>query len=246
MRIEMKAFFASMMVGATLLAAPAFAIDQIRLGNGELVEGTILNDVPNRHVDIRLSNGRVQRFQKTEVASIERDVPSSKDSSMRGSESRGWVSLLLGGHVNMNQSAGTVNPMNFMFGFKAGVHTANLDFARLSFAISYDYVNQSTPFGVISVSSSYHDLNLQGLLTRVGGSGLYLGPNLGLAMFSNSNAFSPVGSSSMSSNFEFGVGAGYELFVSPSFAIGPDLRYEHIFTVERNAFKFALQGSFQF
>ena len=32
----------------------AFAIDQVILKNGSIVEGKVLSDVPNRHVDIQL------------------------------------------------------------------------------------------------------------------------------------------------------------------------------------------------
>ncbi len=233
-------------VGIVFGIGQAYAIDQVILRDGRVVEGTVLNDVPNRYVDIRLSTGRTERFQKSDVASVERDVPSSNDRSMRGAESKGWISLLLGGHFNPTQNLGGGTIMDFMFGAKAGFHAMNLDFGRLSFALSYDYVSQSTPAGFVSVNQDFHDLNVQVLMTRLGGSGFYLGPNIGLAMFTNNTGFGGGGVNNMSSYFEFGVGAGYEIFVSPSFAIGPDLRYEHISTVQRDAIKFALQGSFQF
>jgi hypothetical protein len=165
---------------------------------------------------------------------------------MRGSESKGWISLLLGGHFNPTQNLGGGTTMDFMFGAKAGFHATNFDFGRLSFALSYDYVSASSAAGFISLNQDFHDLNVQVLMTRLGGSGFYLGPNIGLAMFTNNAGFGGAGVNNMSSYFEFGIGAGYEIFVSPSFAIGPDLRYEHISTVQRDAIKFALQGSFQF
>jgi hypothetical protein len=234
------------LTGVQFWMGQAFAIDQVILTNGRVVEGTVLNDVPNRYVDIRLSTGRTERFQRTEVASVERDVPSSNDRSMKGAESKGWISLLLGGHFNPTQNLGGGTTMDFMFGAKAGFHATNLDFGRLSFALSYDYVSASAAAGFISLNQDFHDLNVQVLMTRLGGSGFYLGPNIGLAMFASSAGFGGAGVSNMSSYFEFGVGAGYEIFVSPSFAIGPELRYESISTVQRDAIKFALQGGFHF
>jgi hypothetical protein len=241
-----RALVAIGIAGAQFVFTQAHAIDQVILKDGRVIEGTVLNDVPNRHVDIRLATGRTERFQKTEVASVERDVPSGSDRSMKGAESKGWISLLLGGHFNPTQNSGGGTTMDFMFGAKAGFHAVNLDFGRLSFALSYDYVNASSSAGFFTVSQSFHDLNAQVLMTRLGGSGFYLGPNIGLAMFTNNAGFGGTGVNNMSSYFEFGIGTGYEIFVSPGFAIGPDLRYEHISTVQRDAIKFALQGSFQF
>ncbi|MBU6155157.1 MAG: hypothetical protein KGP28_12710 [Bdellovibrionales bacterium] len=224
----------------------AYAIDQVILNDGRVVEGTVLNDVPNRHVDIRLSNGRTERYSKNDVAAVERDVPSGKDGSMKGSESKGWVSLLLGGHINASQGMNNGMMMDLMFGAKVGINAAHLDFARLAFALSYDYVSAPANAGFISINRDFHDINVQALLTRLGGSGFYAGPNVGLAMFSANSGFGGGGFSNMTSHFEFGFGAGYEFFVSPGFAIGPDFRYEDIATIQRSAFKFALQGSFQF
>jgi hypothetical protein len=234
------------MTSFCLFQGSAFAIDQVLLTNGRLVEGTVLNDVPNRHVDIRLSNGRTERFQKSEVARVERDVPSSNDRSMLGNESKGWASLLLGGHVNPSMNAGAGMMMDFMFGAKVGINAASLDFARLAFALSYDYTSSSAAAGFVTLSQDFHDLNVQALLTRIGGSGFYAGPNIGLAMFTGAAGFGGAGFSNMNSYFEFGFGAGYEIFVSQGFAIGPDLRYEEITTIQRSALKFGLQGSFQF
>jgi hypothetical protein len=230
-----------------LMVSPAFAIDQVILNDGRVIEGTVLNDVPNRHVDIRLGSGRTERFPKSEVARVERDVPSERDRSLLGNESKGWFSLLLGGHIDPTQNMTTTGTMmDFMFGAKIGINGASLDFGRLAFALSYDYVSRAQGGSFVAVNQDFHDLNVQALLTRLGGSGFYLGPNVGLAMFSGSVGFGGSGVNNFNSYFEFGAGVGYEIFVSPRFAIGPDLRFEHVSTIQRNALKFAVQGSFQF
>jgi len=238
--------FGLILVGLGFFLQPAFAIDQVILQDGRTIEGTVLNDVPNRHVDIRLSNGRTQRFQKSEVALVERDVPSSNDRSMLGNQSKAWISILAGGYTSLTNSTSGANSIFFDFGAKIGFNAANLDFGWFACALSYDYVSQSSSTTIFTATQNYHDLNAQLLLTRVGGSGFYVGPNAGIAIFSVGATGLGVGASTSTSYIEAGAQAGYDLFLSPSFSIGPDVRYEHIFTIEGNVLKFALQAGLHF
>jgi hypothetical protein len=240
-------------IGAILMTvgAEAFAIDQVTLSNGQVIEGTVLNDIPGRHVDLRLINGQTRRYQRAEVSGVERDVPSTSDRSVLGNESNAWFSVLGGGYLNLinpNSGLTAANSLLFDFGAKFGMNLSNLDFAWLAFALSYDYVadpnNSSTGFAVNS-SRAYHDLNLQMLFTRVGQSGFYFGPTGGLALFPSNGSLAGTGSAA-NSYFEVGAVGGYDFFFSRSFSIGPDVRYQHIFTSDANILKFALQLGLHF
>ena len=249
----MKTRLLSLGMGILMFAGVnAFAIDQVTLSNGQVVEGTVLNDVPGRHVDIRLINGQTRRYQQAEVSGVERDVPSTSDRSVLGNESNAWFSVLGGGYLNLmnSTSAGTSsgNSLLLDFGAKFGMNFSNLDFAWLAFALGYDYVADSTNTSsgfAVAQSRSYHDLNLQILLTRVGQSGFYFGPTGGIAIMPSNGSLYPATSSSMT-YFEVGAVGGYDFFFSKSFSIGPDVRYQHIFTSDANVLKFALQLGLHF
>lgn len=229
-------------LAVTFLASPAFAIDQVKLNNGQTVEGTVLNDIPNRYVDIRLINGDTKRFEKSEVASVERDVPSRKDRDQFGNQSLGFVALNAGGYYNLDNPAN--NNVLFDYGVKAGFVTGASGDTKIGFALSYDRNSRSfNAFGV-GATTVYNDLNLQMLFMRLANSGFYFGPNVGLAIFSTSYDSGAPGYSN--SNFEVGASAGYEAYLTDSFSIGPDVRYEHVFgdsPTKLNALKFTLQGT---
>lgn len=220
----------------------AFAIDQLTLTNGQIVQGKVLNDVPNRYVDIELLNGNTKRFERSEVTSVDRDVPNrSKDREMYGNQSNGFASVLLGGYDNLASNYNNPNKVLFDYGVKLGMTTSQMDSGgRLGFALSFDRVSQSSG----SLTAAYNDLNVQMLMMRIANGGLYLGPNVGLAITSLSDSS---GNSITQTDFEAGFGIGYEAYLSDSFSIGPDVRYEHIFsTFPANVIKFALAGSLHF
>jgi hypothetical protein len=164
---------------------------------------------------------------------------------------------LAGGYLNFASSStgGTTgNSLLFDFGAKFGIHVSNLDFSWLSFALGYDYVSDSSSgtSGLgLAPSRSYHDLNLQALLTRIGETGFYLGPAGGLVIVPSSSIAYP-GTSSSTSYFEAGAVGGYEYFFSRSFSIGPDVRFQHLFTSDvlstapANVLKFTLQLGLHF
>jgi hypothetical protein len=226
---------------AGFLTTPAFAIDQVTLNNGQVVEGTVLNDIPNRYVDIRLINGDTKRFQKTEVASVDRDVPSRKDRDQFGNQSRGFVSVNLGGFYGLNNGSSNNNVL-FDYGAKFGVITGQLGESKLAFTLGYDRASTS----VGSTTTAYNDLNLQMLLMRIGNSGFYFGPNIGLSIISFSTDILGTSFSSSTTNFEAGAGAGYEVYFSDGFSIGPDVRYEYVFGNKISELKFTLAGAIHF
>ena len=222
---------------AGFLSSQAFAIDQITLNNGQVVEGTVLSDVPNLYVDIRLVGGDTKRFQKSEVASVDRDVPSRKDKDALGNQSSGFISLLAGGAYHLDTTIN--NSVYFDYGIKAGILAGQLGESKFGFTLSYDRFSQTTA----GITAASNDLNLQLLLMRLNNGGLYFGPNLGLNIATLS-----YGSASLSdSRFEIGAGFGYEFFMTDGFSIGPDVRYEHVFSsFANNVLKFALAGNFHF
>ncbi len=223
------------------LVESAFAIDQLTLINGQIVEGTVLNDVPGRHLDIRLINGQTKRYRHSDISSVDRDVPSDSDQAVVGNDNTAWFSVLLGGYLNltaMNNAASLAtnsgSDLLFNFGVKFGFIASRFDFANLGFALSYDYVfdsnNNNNQF--FFVSRSYHDLNVQALLTRMGQTGFYFGPTLGFAIFPQQNqlGISPMNQNQATSLFQAGAVAGCEFFASKSLSIGPDVRFQHLFS----------------
>ncbi len=197
----------------------AFAIDQVILKNGAIIEGKVLADVPNRHVDIQLVNGNKKRFQQTEVASVERDVPSNVDKSMSGSTSEFYFGPQLGLNFGLN----TGGTSDFSWGARFGANATQLsDFAKLAFGLSFMHL-QST---VSNVTGSDNQIMVQILFRKVGNTGFYFGPELGLDFAS----ISVTGSSASITGtaFTFGADLGYDYYVSSGFSFGPDVRYEHI------------------
>ena len=227
----------------------AFAIDQVTLTNGQIFEGTVLNDVPNRHVDLRMINGKTKRFQRGEIAGVERDVPSTSDRSLRGNQSGMSFSGFGGGYANLNS---TTNQVVFDMGVKAAINASNLDFAWLTFGLSYDYISNLTPGAMAGAGTSMHDLNAQVLFTRIGNSGFYGGAIGGLVITSLGSLYATPGVSTSTTRFQIGADAGYDFFVSDSFSLGPEVRFEHLLpssttgvsTTDSNFVKFFLTLSY--
>jgi hypothetical protein len=237
---------------AGFFALPAFAIDQVRLTNGQVVEGTVLNDMTNMYVDIRLVNGDTKRIPHAEVASVDRDVPSRKDRDITGNTSLGFVSVNLGGfYVTDNVPD---NKVLFDYGIKAGVVTGQMGDTKIGFALSWDRVSQSYDYGEgTSATSSVNDISLQMLFMRIANTGFYFGPSIGLDIakgsYSSADPSSGISYNASESDTYFAAGAqaGYDVYLTDTFSVGPEVRYEHIFgTAKTNLIKFTLDGSFHF
>lgn len=221
---------------ALMTSTSALAIDQVILSNGEIVEGKVLSDVPNRHVDIQLINGNKRRFQRNEVASVERDVPSNKDTDTYGSDRRVYFGLNAGGSLNFDSLQKDVL---FNYGARFGVNVAQLgDFSKFAFGLAYNRSSQTTSLGS---SASVNQLMIQLLFRKVANSGFYFGPELGLAIVSSDIV--GLGSNS-STKFDIGALVGYDYYFSPSFSMGPEVHITHF---ENNTIlKFLLGVTFHF
>jgi hypothetical protein len=240
---SLPAFFA-LLIGFGV--TEAFAIDQVKLNDGQIIEGTVLTDIPNRYLDIRLINGQTRRIQKSDVESVERDLPSeTADRAVLGNESRGFGSVLIGGASNM--SAGNAQNMNFNFGLKFGWNVTKMDFAWLSLGLGYDYVsnmnaNNQFPFNPFQIPD--HDIHFDALLTRVGQSGFYFGPSAGFAIFQNS--MNSMMGNAMQSSVAFGGLAGYQVSLSKTLVLGPDVRFEYIPDRTLSLIRYGLQLGMSF
>lgn len=225
-------FFA--LIALVLMSTSAFAIDQVTLTNGEVLEGKVLSDVPNRHVDIQLINGNKRRIQRTEITNVERDVPSNKDTSIFGNESRVYFGLNAGGYKNMSSSTSDVL---FNYGARFGANMMQMgDFAKLAFGLSYNRSSQT----LLGLTSAVNEVMVQILFRKVANSGFYFGPEFGLVFVNTSIA----GQSSTSNKFDFGGVGGYDYYLSPSFSMGPEV---HITAFNSDIFtKFLLGATFHF
>lgn len=231
----------------SFVGTEAFAIDQVRLKDGQLIEGTVLSDVPNRYLDIRLVSGQTRRIQKADVESVERDLPSeTADGAVVGNESRSWGAIVLGGASNLSALGSN---MNFNFGLRFGMHLTKMDFAWLSLGVGYDYLSNINALNTMLLNNLIvpnHDFHFEMLLTRVGQTGFYFGPGAGFAVFENAMNAGLMGGNTMTSSLAFGGVAGYSLSVSKSLHIGPDLRFEYIPDRQLTLLRYGLQLGLSF
>lgn len=204
------------LLAALMTSIPSFAIDQVTLKNGDVVEGRVLKDTPNRHVDIELVNGTKKRFERNEIANVERDVPSTRDREMVGNESRMYVGALLG--LGVLSNSGFNNKTGLDYGVRFGVTGDPAgDFGRFGAGLSLDRLT----FEDTGVDFTFTNILAQFLLHRILMSGFYAGPELGLGILSLSTA------NNSPSFFSYGLLLGYDYFVSPTFSIGPEVHYVH-------------------
>jgi hypothetical protein len=196
--------------------ASSFAIDQIVLVSGEVIEGKVLADVPNRHVDIQLVNGQKRRYARSQVTSVERDVPSDQDGSMMGSDRRFFFGPVLGGITNLNSSESSIE---FFYGLKIGFNASHLGGTQFAPTLSYRRLQASS--GSTTLSLNY--LNAEFLFRRIGNSGFYFGPQLGLTIFGVANSTTGVSLS----YFGFGATTGYDYQFSDGFSLGPTLVFDY-------------------
>jgi len=222
---------AASLISLCILSSNAFAIDQVILKNGAVVEGKILAEEPNLHVDIELTNGIKKRYEQSEIQRVERDVPSNSDSQMNGNTSEAYVGAQLGMAMNMTSTttpvvAGTTTSF-FTFGARAGVNVAQIsDFAKLALGLTYTYTSLLST-GVVSAYSSNTDNQVmaQILFRKVGGTGFYFGGEVGMDFISMTTVALPV--SYTANAIAFGGDVGYDYYFSPSFSMGPDIRFDY-------------------
>ena len=241
------------------LASTALAMDEITLNNGQKVQGTVLNDVPNMYVDIELPNGNKQRYKHEDVRSVDRDVPSNtRESAHSGNESIAFVGIM-GGFSVFTYDGSSTSYTQFDYGARAGFNAVQMgDFGKLALAVSFDRFSvNSDVLTAINASQADNFILGQVLVRKVGNTGLYFGPEAGLAIVSQSVTTLGVTTSASANAFTIGGVVGYELFLSDSFSVGPEFHYNHVaaptFTdpstnltytsAATNAFKFLLNLS---
>jgi hypothetical protein len=201
----------------------AYAIDQVILKNGDVIEGKILSDVPNRHVDIQLINGNKKRYSQTDVASLERDVPSNADRRMSGNESEFYLAPQLGANFSL-ETGGTTD---FIWGARAGVNATQLgDFSKLAIGLTFLHSQSSTTISTTTLTAATNQVLVQMLFRKVGNTGFFFGPELGLSFLSLTATGSTV--SVTGSAFTFGLDVGYDYYVSDGFSFGPDVHWTNV------------------
>ena len=211
-----------------ILSSNAFAIDQVILKSGAVVEGKILSEEPNLHVDIELVNGIRKRYEQSEISRVERDVPSNSDSHMNGNTSEAYIGGQLGMLMGLDPVVvpGTTNSF-FTWGARAGVNIAQMsDFAKLALGLSYTYTSLTAVSGLITSTKIENQLLAQLLFRKVADTGFYFGGEFGLDFLS----FTPSGSitSLTSTPLVFGANIGYDYFFSSGFSMGPEVRYDYV------------------
>jgi len=241
-------FRIALITSLALFSIHAFAIDQVILKNGDVIQGKILADVPNRHVDIKLINGGTKRFSQAEVSSVERDVPSSQDRRMSGNQSEIYLGAQLGALINLGTITPGMNSTVFSWGARAGINVAQLgDFAKLALGLSFNHAETTLSGSTLSNNQIVGQI----LFRKVANTGFYFGPQAGIDLSSFTIA--------SGSSFSYGLDAGYDYYFNDSFSVGPDVRYEHVGSgtlsyngvpistyTEANQLRIALTGTFHF
>jgi hypothetical protein len=231
--------FAILTLSLFVFGSSAFAVDQVVLTNGSILEGKVLNDVPNRYVDIELLNGTKQRVQRTEVANVERDVPSTKDDSMMGVESRMYLGVLGGLSVAKDASSTAISTTSFSqfdYGARFGVNAMQLgNFGKLAFGLSFDRFAEGTDPNIITTTTNtFMTIAAQILFRKVANSGFYFGAEAGLGIISQNSLLT---NTTASYNVFTGGGLlGYDFYVTPTFSFGPEIHYDNFGAANSNGF----------
>jgi len=211
-----------------ILSSNAFAIDQVILKSGAVVEGKILSEEPNMHVDIELVNGIRKRYEQSEIQNVQRDVPSNNDSHMNGNTSEVYIGAQLGMLMGLDPVLVPGTPTSFFaWGARAGVNVAQMsDFAKLALGLSYTNSTQTTTVGVLSTTKSDNTVVAQLLFRKVADTGFYFGGEVGMDFQSVTTTGSVT--TLNTSPLTFGADVGYDYFFSSGFSMGPDLRYDYV------------------
>ena len=216
------------------LSSTALAMDEITLNNGQKVQGTVLNDVPNMYVDIELPNGNKQRYKHEDVRSVDRDVPSNtKESAHYGNESVAFFGVM-GGFSIYSESDNTTalgttsaSTTQFDYGARAGFNVTQMgDFGKLALAVHFDRFSVNSQVNP-DYSTAYNFILGQVLVRKVGNTGLYFGPEAGLAIVSQSTTL-PLVATTSANAFAIGGVVGYEQFLGDSFSVGPEVHFDHV------------------
>jgi hypothetical protein len=233
--MNLHKYRSALIILSLILCSNAFAIDQVKLKNGTTIEGKVLSDVPNLHVDIELINGNKKRYPHDEVESVERDVPSNKDSHMNGNTSEAYFGAQVGIQMSLDPATpgATTSTSYLSWGARGGVNVAQLDFAKFAIGISFNHVDQ-TPVVVGGSTISDNRIFAQLLFRKVGDTGFYFGPQFGIDFSNSTNVLVPALSLS-GSGLTYGVDMGYDYYFSPSFSMGPDVQYEYTGVITYNA-----------
>jgi hypothetical protein len=229
-------------IGAGLFTSSAFALDQVKLSDGQAVQGQIVNETDS-FVDIRLNNHLAKRIPKSSVASIERDI-STKDPNEPPGPPRLFVSLSAGGLLLTGHT--DADRVLFDYGGRVGLIAGQIGNFKLAIDLNYDRASITTTIadGVYH-ASGFSDYNLQLLLAPLSMSGFYFGPNAGVLF--RSDTIDDVDTGSGGKNFELGGSLGYAIPINDLFSIGPDLRYDHDFgPTYLNLLKFTVVATVRF
>ncbi len=217
----------------------AYALDQVILKSGEVIDGKIQSDNP-LHVDIQFLNGTKVRYQRDQIQSTEYDTPSNSSDEQKsyGTQAKVWLAGELGGLFPLNNTAGVGMTLRFNYGGRLGLNIAQVNnFAKFAMAFDFthsDYTDVNTP----GYATTMNEMMLEFLFTKVGGSGFYFGPEIGFAHRSTPTLQTTVDGTTgtvvtttvITSNnpFDFGLNFGYELFLDDFFSLGPSLHLTHI------------------
>jgi hypothetical protein len=227
---------------SVVLAAPAFALDQIKLVTDQRVTGKVVNETPN-FVDIVLPSGTAKRIPRAAIADVQHDISIKDPNAVPGPPI--WFAsatiggLLLTGHTDADR---VLLDYGAKFGFLAG----RIKNFKLAFVASFDQASITTTLldGVYH-ASGFSDYNLQMLLSPINTPGFYFGPNVGVLF--RSDTIDDVDTGSGGKNFELGLGLGYAFLISDLISVGPELRYDHDFgPTYLNLLKFTMSGTFHF
>ena len=179
-----------------------------------MVQGKVLSEAANRHVDIELTNGTRKRFQKNEFTSIDRDVPSTKDREMVGIDSRMYLGAM--GGLTIWSASSLDAKSQFGYGLRFGANMTQLgNFSKFAAGLFLDHYSLAASNGIPAQNNT--SVLAQFNFRKIANTGFYFGPELGLEIISATTS---------ATVFAAGVNAGFEYLVNDSFSFGPDLHFD--------------------
>lgn len=213
-------------ISLLVLSANAFGFDQVILKSGAVIKGEIIDEDEeefSEFVSIKLPSGTTKRYPQSQIASVERDASSPRDSRHESNSD-----FYLGGQIGMELSLDTTitaNPSSiFVWGLRAGWNATQVgNFAKLALGASFTHSEKT----LLTTTTSSNSLLAQLLFREVAHSGFYFGPEFGINVMTGTSTVL-ASTTFMATPFMFGFVGGYDYYVNPDFSLGPDIRYESV------------------
>ena len=245
LRFIMAACLTALVVAAPLLAQQTE--DVVYLKNGDIVWGTIVEQIPGESLKIQTADGSVFVYAMNKISKIVRESAMGTEEAATGIEigTLFGLSVLADDDNSMTVlgvpgglSGTTGNPSLYVLWFpnEQLAIGPEFGFGRFSMHLKEEYEE-----GELSVTFLYLGGRGTFFLQSNAMSGTYITGHGALSHFGFSSDLGwPLGGSESETNFSAGAGLGYQWRLGPDFLLRTEGRYRYWFDDEVNDFSFLL------